>query len=1051
MKHSRVNLGKIITKYPGRVLTLVLVVTLVFFLMNMNPGMFGLTMKDEESEDAWLPDNDVMNAAQEIGDNYGSKVLYLQVLIQGKDNNVLTIDAIRDTLEIEQKIIENKDVQYVLYKQPMNVTSFASSIISFIVYEENMTQLLIAQNVNFSESHHDILINSLEFITQAQIDQFILGAWNHPDPVLREQMRMASRILSKDFVNNMETGEVKAKATLMLVMYDSKKFEEIDGDNNPIVDADLEIKEIIKVSEKDFEGVEYMGIYESQYVNHVINTEGGMGLLFMMVIIVIIVILLITYRSVLDMMLSMGAIFFAIIWMNAIAIMLGLTFGSIGDVVPIILIGLGIDYAIHMTMRYDEGRKKERKAIRGAMLLAVATVGASLFLSALTTGLAFASNMASDMQPLREFGIFLMVGIICAFILVVTLIPSAKILADTSKLKRQHKKEKKLRLAGELPEGNASNPGSNPGEGNPGSEDLNKKLKESAIDRGLFRLARATARKPGPILAVALVIAIICGYMALQLSTEYDYKEWLPTRHQITDDIVYIFDNFDFGIDEADVLVKGNIADPAVLTAMRDTQINIDDDKHINQGEKYSSILTVMDDVRTPGGDFPYDQTFSDMFNNSDTTLDGIPDVNIDGLFDYLRENENYAAAVISVLHYDEGSGEYDGAVIRVYVNTNGGDFDEAIKNEMDANIEPLEKMDNVEAFATGAPIIQHLILNSISTSGLKSLAITVIIAGVILCSLFGYEFRSLAMGAMTLIPVILVVVWIYGSMYMVGIPLTVMTIMIGTITLGIGIDYAIHVTNRFMESIHDDRNVERALETTIVNTGGALFGAAVTTIFGFGILYLSPTNPMRMFGTFTAIAIGFALISSIVVLPATLGIYARRKLATDPDYFEEHVDISKVRHHVHKTIHSFDEQFKHIGSTLVEAEHKFAHQIHEAPHKAGETVKLAGHVIVTAEHKVEDTVKKAGKKGIEVSKKGVDLGVKAGKKGVDAGKKGVDLGVKAGKKGVDVGKKGVDIGVKAGKKGVDVTKKGVDTAKKGGKKAVDAPKKMVGKMKGEK
>jgi predicted RND superfamily exporter protein len=635
------------------------------------------------------------------------------------------------------------------------------------------------------------------------------------------------------------------------------------------------------------------------------------------------------------------------------------------------------------------------------MILAVATVGASLFLSALTTGLAFASNLASDMQPLREFGIFLMVGIVCCFILVVTLIPSAKILADTFRLKRQHKKEQKLKNSASNPGGSANNPGSNPGSGNPGSGNNPKKHKNSAVDRGLFRLARATALRPAPILAVALILAIICGSMALQLRTEFDYKEWLPTKHQITDDISYIFENFDFGVDEANILVKGNIADSAVLTAMHETQINIDDDKHINEGEKYASILTVMDDARTEGGDFEYDKTFSDMFNNSDTNSDGIPDTEIESLFDYLRQNEIYAAAIISVLHYDPGSG-YDGAVIRVYVNTNGGDFDEAITEEMNANIEPLENLDNVEAYATGRPIINYLILDSISTSGLQSLAITVIIAGIILISLFTYEFRSLALGAMTLIPVILVVVWIYGSMYIVGIPLTVMTIMIGTITLGIGIDYAIHVTNRFMESIHDDRNVETALETTIVNTGGALVGAAVTTILGFGILFFAPTNPMRMFGTFTAIAIAFALISSIVVLPSILGVYARWKLKKDIDYFEEHVDIALVREQVSKQIHLYERGLRYMGKAVIEAEHRFAHAIVAAPKTIEKGAKKSWDVVLKVEDKIEDKVLKVeekvedgfmkiGDKVIDVEGKVEDKVKKVGKKAVGAPKKVVE------------------------------------------------------------
>jgi predicted RND superfamily exporter protein len=772
-------------------------------------------------------------------------------------------------------------------------------------------------------------------------------------------LNMTKMLLSKDFATSLnnayesqDSSVIKAKATLMLIMFDSKAYDEIEmGDlNNQIVKADLEIVDIIE--DTDFVGVEYMGVNEAQYIEYVINSDPIMGILFLLVIVVIAIILAITYRSVLDTILSLVAIFLAIIWMNAIGILLGLTFGMMYSIVPIILIGIGVDYAIHITMRYKEGRDRQRKAIRGAMLLAIATIGASLFLSALTTGISFSSNMVSSLAPMREFGLFLMIGIFCAFFVIITFIPSIKVLVDTYMIKRQHMKEAK----------NPGNPHSNPKEKNTTPKPEKKRHKDSKI---LTKVASASARRPYPIMVVAIVSAILFGYFAMQLTTEFDFKEWLPRESQLTDDITYTFDNFDFGAEEVSVLIVGDdIATFEVLEAMDETQRNIETDKHVNEGESIKSIMTIIQDIRTPGGDFEVDDVFLTDYNtNYDINNDGLPDqgTDIEALFDTLRTNETYGPAVINVLYYNDGN--YQGALIRVSVDTRGGDNNGEIYEEMNDNIEPFDNVQGTKAYATGQPLLMHILLTSIQDSGMTSLAITIIIAWVILSILFIFEFRSFSLGIMTLIPVILCICWVFGTMFLFGLPLTVLTIFVSTLTIGIGVDYGIHITNRFMECIHDYGNVDDAMKVTIVNTGGALGGAAITTIGGFIILYMAPTDPMRMFGAITAVSIGFSLVGSIFILPAFLGVYAKRKMAKDPKYFEKHVDIQAIRDHVSEHIHDFDKNLKYVGKVIIDSEHEFAHKISDFGQEVDRFGKGVGKAAGKAGKQLEKGAREAGKK----------------------------------------------------------------------------------------
>ena len=90
-------------------------------------------------------------------------------------------------------------------------------------------------------------------------------------------------------------------------------------------------------------------------------------------------------------------------------------------------------------------------------------------------------------------------------------------------------------------------------------------------------------------------------------------------------------------------------------------------------------------------------------------------------------------------------------------------------------------------------------------------------------------------------------------------------------LSLGIGIDYVIHMWRRF-ESERDKRDdVWEALEETISTTGVALVLSAGTTALGFLVLLLSPMPVVQQFGLVTALTVTFSLVLSIIVLPVLL------------------------------------------------------------------------------------------------------------------------------------------------------------------------------------
>jgi predicted RND superfamily exporter protein len=111
--------------------------------------------------------------------------------------------------------------------------------------------------------------------------------------------------------------------------------------------------------------------------------------------------------------------------------------------------------------------------------------------------------------------------------------------------------------------------------------------------------------------------------------------------------------------------------------------------------------------------------------------------------------------------------------------------------------------------------------------------------------------------------------------MYLAGVPFTTETAIIAAIGIGIGVDYAIHIGERFVDEFDGDDAVA-ALGRTVRGTGGALLASAVTTAGGFGVLVLALVPSLRRFGFVTSVAIAYAFLASVLVLPSLLALWAR-------------------------------------------------------------------------------------------------------------------------------------------------------------------------------
>ena len=105
------------------------------------------------------------------------------------------------------------------------------------------------------------------------------------------------------------------------------------------------------------------------------------------------------------------------------------------------------------------------------------------------------------------------------------------------------------------------------------------------------------------------------------------------------------------------------------------------------------------------------------------------------------------------------------------------------------------------------------------------------------------------------------------------GYGLNMVTVSIAAISLGVGIDYVIHIIERFREEREKGNQVEHALRIVGSSSGLALFGSAVSDIAGFAVINQSDMGFFSTFGLFCAVMIGLSLIASIIITPAVLSL----------------------------------------------------------------------------------------------------------------------------------------------------------------------------------
>ena len=171
----------------------------------------------------------------------------------------------------------------------------------------------------------------------------------------------------------------------------------------------------------------------------------------------------------------------------------------------------------------------------------------------------------------------------------------------------------------------------------------------------------------------------------------------------------------------------------------------------------------------------------------------------------------------------------------------------------------------NVEYQLSGLGVLYNNLLQSLFGSQIKSLAF---VFGAIFLMLL-ILFRSLLISLIVIFVPLVAVGFVFSFMSLFSIPLDIMTITIASISVGMSVDYAIHIAWRFREEQKISRS--NAEINTINSSGQAVLITAMTVIVGFLVFIFSNFNPTVLFGLLSALAIFVSAALALRLIPIFL------------------------------------------------------------------------------------------------------------------------------------------------------------------------------------
>jgi len=541
---------------------------------------------------------------------------------------------------------------------------------------------------------------------------------------------------------------------------------------------------------------------------------------------VIAILLLLLFRRVSGLLLPILTVILSLLTALGLVGLTGTKLTVVMQILPSFLLAVGIGYSIHLLVIYyrhlhEHGDKGD------AIAFAMGHSGLAILITSLTTAGGLLSFVPVKVAPVSDLGLYGAAGVLlCVFFTLVLLpallsvLPEGKPAVVADKLYMQETSHPRISFA----------------------------------DRMLKGCGNFAVNQPWTVIVISTLIALMSSFGAAQLRFSHNPVAWLPDNHSLRNATDAINDH-----------MKGSAAIELVVEreeedAVKDPEFmkRLDEFNRFSEGLSHNKIVV----------------------GKSSSVVDVVKEINQvlnEDREEYYKVPMDRGMIAQELLLFENGGTDDLESLVntpyskaRVTIKTTWVDANQysGLLLKLERKIEDLFGKEKSYVVTGLIPIMVKTI-----TFLMEGMLISYLIAGVVITLMMIILLADFRLGLWSMIPNFFPVLVGLGVMGMLDLPIDAMSILVGSIAIGLAVDDTVHFMHNFRRSYNIHEDIESAVEKTLTSTGRAMLLTTIVLSVGFFIFILSSMNNLFSFGLITGLVIIIALLGDILLAPAMMAV----------------------------------------------------------------------------------------------------------------------------------------------------------------------------------
>lgn len=558
-----------------------------------------------------------------------------------------------------------------------------------------------------------------------------------------------------------------------------------------------------------FPGDEKVYVTGQAYLRDEANDKIGRDIMILLPIglLVMLIFLWVSFREIKAVLLPFSVVVFSILISMALIPAFGWELSLIGILIPIMMIAIANNYGVHVVAKYQElNASHPQRSMYKIMHEVIEYLRSPVILCGLTTIVGMLGLLVHLLLPASQMGVVAAVGIGFALLLSLTYIPAVMSMM---------KKVKPHTGLGENPTG--------------------------FFHRMLQQTSVLVTNHPVRSITFFVLFFTICTLGIFRMGIAPDSNKVLPEKHEFNRAIVLADEHFG-GSKVINILFSGDAKDPELLKRLDSYESKL---KQIPEVGRTASLATLIKKMSMALNDV------------DDPAYDAIPESR-DAVAQYL-ELYGMSADVSDFERFVD----FDFTATLLTIQYQATSLSQV--NNLLKNIDEIIKEEPLPYIVGGLSLIDKEISESVKTGQYYSL-IFAFLAILILLSII---FKSIVAGLLGSLPLVFAVFCTFGLMGWLGIELNIVTALLSSISIGLGVDFTIHVFWRLKNELKSENSWHVAIPKTIIGIGRGISINAFSVIIGFSVLFLSAFPFIQSFALLIILSLLLCLVSALILVPA--------------------------------------------------------------------------------------------------------------------------------------------------------------------------------------